>query len=143
MSTTGAKNHTQTANEMTIGFPGGKRVSASYGELEILTDQPQSNGGDGQAPAPFDLLLASLGTCAGYYVLSFCQTRDISTEGLAIRQTWERDPETHRVTDIALELHLPAGFPTKYEKAIVRATQQCSVKKLLADPPKVELTLSR
>ena len=53
--------------DMKVYFPGGKRVYADYGGFTIETDQPARGGGDDSAPAPFDLFLASIGTCAGIY----------------------------------------------------------------------------
>ncbi|MHC4777916.1 MAG: OsmC family protein, partial [Planctomycetota bacterium] len=73
--------------EIQITFPGGKKVEAQLKEYRILTDQPVKEGGEGSAPAPFDLFLASIGTCGAYYVLTFCQTRKIPTEGLAVTLT--------------------------------------------------------
>jgi ribosomal protein S12 methylthiotransferase accessory factor len=128
---------TTRTDEMTITFPGGQRVDARYGETVIRTDQPPANGGEGSAPAPFDLFLASLGTCAGWYVQRFCAGREIPTEGLAVGMRWERDPESHRLTDVRLELRLPPEFPAKYEKAVVRAAERCSVHRALHDPPAV------
>ena len=49
--------------ELTVTFPGGKKVNAEFKGFTIKTDQPQTNGGDGTAPSPFDLFLASIGTC--------------------------------------------------------------------------------
>ena len=51
--------------EMVISFPGGKRVDAEFGGMVIQTDQPPQGGGEGSAPTPFALFLASMGTCAG------------------------------------------------------------------------------
>ncbi|MCB9914644.1 MAG: OsmC family protein [Planctomycetes bacterium] len=125
-----------------VTFPGGKQVLAKVGEHGVLTDQPASSGGADLGPAPFDLFLASVGTCAGYFVLTFCQSRGLSTEGLAIEQRWERDPASRKVTSIVLEVRLPADFPDKYRTAVLRAADLCSVKRLLAEPPEVKTVLS-
>ena len=66
--------------DMQISFPGGKRVDANYKGFSIATDQPVKEGGDGSAPEPFSLFLASMGTCAGVYVLYFCEERRIDTQ---------------------------------------------------------------
>ena len=128
--------------DVEICFPGGARVEALDGGFRIRTDQPPSQGGEGTAPSPFDFFLASIGTCAGYYALRFCQQRRLSTAGLALKLTAERDPEVKRVVRIRLEIALPEGFPAKYRDAIVLAAGQCSVKKHLVNPPAVEVTLS-
>ena len=122
-----------------VTFPGGKRVDARIGEFVVRTDQPVEAGGTGTAVGPFELFLASLATCAGIYVVGFCQARGLSTEGLALRQTVETDPETHLPRRIRIELELPPSFPEKYRPAIVRAAEGCKVKKTMAALPSVEV----
>jgi ribosomal protein S12 methylthiotransferase accessory factor len=124
---------------MEITFPGGVRVNAQYGGFDIATDQPEKNGGENSAPAPFDLFLVSLGTCAGFYALRFCQQRELTTDGMRLSLTTQRNPETKRLDRIEITLNLPDGFPEKYRGAIIRATDQCAVKKVLVDPPEIEL----
>ena len=124
---------------MEITFPGGVQVNAQYKGFEIATDQPEKAGGQSSAPSPFDLFLFSLGTCAGFFALRFCQQRDLSTEGMWLTQAIERNPDTKRLDRVAITLHLPDGFPEKYRSAIIRATDQCAVKKALLDPPEIEV----
>lgn len=124
--------------EMTIDFPGGARVDAHFGSFTIATDQAPPMG-QGIAPAPFSLFLASIGTCAGIYVLSFCKQRGISTEGVRIMQRMNTNPDTHMVDKVTLEIQVPPDFPEKYHAALIRAADQCAVKKHLANPPKFEI----
>jgi len=65
------------SSQITVTFPGGKRVDASYNGFTIATDQAVDAGGDGSAPEPFDFFLSSIATCTGIYVLGFCQKRGI------------------------------------------------------------------
>lgn len=123
--------------EMTIDFPGNKRVTSTYKGFTVETDQPSSEGGDGSAPEPFDLFLSSLGTCAGVYVVYFCESRDIPTEGITMTLRFERDEKTHLMEKISMDIHLPAGFPAKYRKAVIRAAQMCTVKRMLTQPPEM------
>jgi len=126
--------------EMEITFPGGKRVDASYKGFVIQTDQPKHDGGGGEHPAPFDLFLASLGTCAGIYVLSFCQERKLPTDGLKLIQRMERDSQTKAITRVNIEIQLPADFPDKYKNAVVTAAELCTVKKHLSRPPSFNIS---
>jgi ribosomal protein S12 methylthiotransferase accessory factor len=128
--------------DIVISFPGGKRVDAQVGDFAIRTDQPASLGGEGSAPAPFDLFLASIATCAGIYALGFCQARGLSTEGLSLTQRSDVDPETKLPRRISLELTLPPGFPEKYRTAILRAAEGCKVKKTMAAEPRIEVSLA-
>jgi putative redox protein len=125
--------------DMRIYFPGGKKVNAEYNGFTHKTDQPGESGGENSAPSPFELFLASLGACAGFYVLSFCQQRGIDPTAIELRQSMERDPRTHLVTQVTIEIILPAVFPEKYRAAVIQAAQLCTVKKHLENPPKFNL----
>ena len=126
--------------DMRIYFPGGKRVYADYGGFTIETDQPARGGGDDSAPAPFDLFLASIGTCAGIYALGFMQQRDIDPGGSKITMRTHHDPAAGLISKIDLELELPADFPEKYRSAVISAMNLCVVKKHLHQPPEFEIT---
>ena len=124
---------------MEISFPGGVAVEAILDGTTIRTDQPERQGGGGTAPSPFDLFLASIGTCAGYYALRFCQERQIPSEGLSVSMSWERSPETKLISRVRIEMTLPPDFPEKYRSAILRAADQCAVKKHLVAAPAIDL----
>ena len=128
---------------MEIRFPGGLEVEAIHEGFTILTDQPVSQGGAGSAPTPFDLFLASIGTCAGLYALRFCQQRNLDPEGLGVVVTPVKDVDGKRVARVRIELTLPLGFPEKYREAILRAVDQCKVKRHILEPPAFELTAIR
>lgn len=120
---------------MEITFDGGKVVTAhSHGHI-IKTDQPPDNGGGDTAPAPFELFLASIGTCAGIYVKSFCDNRKIPTENIKIIQKTEYDKESGLPVNITLDIKLPADFPEKYKASVVNVAELCKVKKSIANPP--------
>jgi ribosomal protein S12 methylthiotransferase accessory factor len=127
---------------MEISFPGGLAVTARYQDFTIATDQPVAAGGAGSAPAPFDLFLASIGTCAGIYALRFCRQRGLDTTGLSLRLATVHDDGTGRVSDIRLEIRLPEGFPEKYQDAIVRAVDHCAVKRHIVEPPRFDVTVT-
>ena len=129
--------------EIKISFPGNKKVAAEFNGFTVLTDQPKESGGEGSAPAPFDLFLASIGACAGIFVLSFCQKRGISSEGIELIETIEWDEATHRVSKVGLEVVLPGQFPDKYQDSVVAAANLCTVKKHLLNPPTLEVKARR
>jgi len=126
-----------------VRFPGGKRVVAEHEGRTIETDQSRAAGGEGSAPTPFDLFLASLATCTGYYVLAFCQKREIPTDEITLSLDVTRNEEARRLDRIDIRVHLPSGFPEKYVDACINAASQCAVKKHLADPPDVVVSAGR
>lgn len=125
-----------------VTFPGGLAVEARYRGFTIATDQPTHAGGGGSAPSPFDLFLASIATCAGLFALLFCRQRNLDTTGLAVKLEAAREQPKNMVTRLRLELVLPQGFPERYRDAIVRAVDQCTVKRHILQPPAFEVTVT-
>jgi putative redox protein len=126
-----------------VTFPGAKQVHARIGAHVIQTDQPADRGGADSAPTPYDLFLASIATCAGIYVLGFCQARGLSTEGIVLRQDIVCEGDEQALRRVTIEVSLPCSFPQKYESALLRAAQGCKVKKSIAAQPVIEVVASR
>jgi putative redox protein len=124
---------------MIVRFPGGKRVDAEYGGFTVHTDQPVEAGGEGSAPQPFDLFLASIATCPGIYVKGYCDARGIAAAGLRIEMQIEAEAAGHGSARLALDIHLPPGFPEKHRDAVIRAADLCAVKKHILHPPAFEV----
>ena len=124
-----------------VSFPGGKRIGARVGDFTIQTDQPAKYGGEAGAPAPFDLFLASIATCAGIYAWNFCESRHLATEGLALRMECVDDAQRKMIGEIRFHLTLPADFPEKYRQGIVRAMEQCAVKRHMQQPPEFSVVV--
>ena len=126
--------------EIDVQFPGGLITEARFGAFRVATDQPPEDGGTHTAPSPFDLFLASLATCAGYYVTAFCRERELPTDGMRLRMRTDWNEQTHRVENIGMEISLPAGFPEKYRRAVIRAAGMCTVKRHMEHPPAFHIT---
>ena len=124
--------------EMIIDFPGGSRVDAHFRDHTITTDQPPADS----APMPFEVFLASIGTCAGIYVLGFCKQRNLPTEGMRIVQR-NHAAANGMMEKIDLEIQVPPAFPAQYSDALVRSAELCKVKKTLEHPPRFEVTATK
>ena len=128
--------------DMEITFPGGKKVYAQYSDFTVKTDQSVADGGSGVAPSPFDLFLASIGTCIGYYVLSFCQKKNIPTQNITLHASMQRNQKTHLVEHCDITINVPNDFPKKYENAVIKAAEVCTVKRHLQNPPKIDIKVA-
>lgn len=128
---------------MEITFEGGKVVTAVTHGHTIRTDQPLDNGGGDSAPSPFDLFLASIGTCAGIYVKSFCDKRQIPTDGIKLVQKTVFDEETDLPTSISIDIQVPEGFPDKYLNSLISVAELCKVKKTMLNPPVFDIITSK
>src|SRR4030042_1936028 len=125
--------------EIKVTFPGGLRVDSEYKGHVVKTDQPVQQGGEGTASSPFDLFLVSIAACAGFYALAFCKERDIPTEKAGVVMRMEKNPETKMIGKIWIEIDLPAEFPERYKRAIIKAVDTCTVKAPLLRPPAFEI----
>lgn len=124
--------------DITLGS--NKRVDAHYRNFTIHSDQPVASGGDNTALSPFELFLASIGMCTGFYVSAFCQSRLIPTDNIKITQTVIRNDATHMVEKVMIDINLPPDFPEKYKAAVIKTAQSCSVKKFLDAPPEIRIS---
>lgn len=117
--------------EIIVDFPGGSRVDAHFKGFSVPTDQPPV----ASAPTPIDLFLTSIATCAGIYVLGFCQQRGLPTEGIQIVQRIHSNMASGLVEKIDIDILVPPTFPAKYHDSLVRSAELCKVKKHLEKPP--------
>lgn len=116
-----------------VDFPGGKKVDARIKGFTIKTDQGIDSGGEGSAPDPFTYFLASLAACAGIYAKSFCDQRNLATEGLELSLETQFDPELKIMNKMTIRIHVPKEFPEKYDNALTQAVGLCTVKRHLSD----------
>ncbi len=126
-----------------IRFTGNKKVDAIINGFTVKTDQSFKSGGDNTAPEPFSLFIASLGTCAGIYVKSFCDQRGIDTSAIHMVMDYNYDPIQKMITKFIMHIHVPAGFPDQYETAVIKTASLCTVKRHLSDKIENEIIIIR
>ena len=123
-----------------VTMAGNKKVDARFRGFTVHTDQPLSEQGENTAPTPLELFLASIGACAGFFIVSFCQSRNIPTDKIKISQIAFRNDKTHMVEKMTLAVELPPDFPERYKNALIKAVDSCTVKKHLVNPPQIEIS---
>ena len=121
--------------KIVVTLEGNKKVNANVNGHIIKTDQPVASGGEGTAPTPFELFLASIATCAGIYIKGFCDQRNLPSENIEIIQDTEVDRDTNLVSKINIEIKVPKEFPEKYIDALINVASLCKVKQHMAKPP--------
>ena len=125
-----------------ISMLDGQQLKASFGDHEIISDQSVSAGGKAEYPEPFDYFLASMPLCAAFYIRKFCQSRDISTDGIKISQNNENiDDNDKYKKKLTVSVELPETFPKKYHKALLAAANTCTVKRVVQASPEIEVTI--
>jgi len=120
-----------------VSFEGKKGVNANFNGYVVKTDQPVESGGGGNFPSPFELFLSSLATCAGIYIKSFCDMRNLPTENIKITQEMEYDEITKMLVRVNIQIQVPPDFPENYKDALVAVADKCKVRKHLLNAPEV------
>jgi len=128
---------------MEVYFDGGKKVNARINGFDIKTDQAVQSGGQGSAPEPFTHFLASLATCAGIYIKSFCDQRNIPADDIRLLQDLEWDPVQRMIGKIRIRIVVPQDFPEKYDSALIQSASLCAVKKHMSEKIRHEITVER
>ena len=121
--------------ELIVTLEGNKKVSTHIGDHLIMTDQPEKQGGGNTAPAPYDLFLASIATCAGFYVQSYCENKGIDASGIEISLKPTRSEPGKAITGFVTTIRVPKEIPEKLHGALKKVAEQCAVKKTIMNNP--------
>jgi putative redox protein len=125
--------------EVTIEYLGAVQFEVRARNHTIICDQPEENGGFDEGITPPELMLASLGTCAGYYAAEYLNTRRLPTSGMRIRVTAGKAKSPARLSSFKVEVRLPAAIDSHRREGVVRAIHSCLIHNTLLNPPKIEL----
>ena len=103
----------------------------------VLSDQPSENGGFDEGMTPPELLLASLGSCAGYYAADYLRTNNILSRGTRLSVSAEKVPGPARMDRFQIEVEVPSELTDAQRTGIERAIQRCLIKNTFLHPPAI------
>jgi len=106
----------------------------------VICDQPPENHGADAGMTPPEFMLASLGTCAGYYAAEYLRTRGLPTEGLEVRVTAEKATGPARLASFRVEVTVP-DLDLRHEAGVLRAVKACLIHNTLLHVPAIEFAL--
>ena len=109
--------------------------------LSIMADLPANKGGGGDLPTPLQMWVASLLNCSVMTLRGFCESMELSTEGMELGFKGERDTKTGVFTSMEFIVTLPKGFPENHRKTVNSIIEACTVKKIMKNLPEIELKL--
>ena len=123
--------------ELDVRYTGGVSFEAETRGHRIVCDQPQAKGGQDSGMTPPELLLSSLGTCAGFYALSYLRARALSSAGLTVKVTAEKAANPARLDQIVIVVDAP-DCPFEHEVGIQRAIKACLIHNTLSHSPQIK-----
>lgn len=127
--------------ELTVNYLGAVQFEVDARGHKVICDQPIENGGFDEGMTPPDFLLASLGTCAGYYAVQYLKTRNLPMEGLQVRVTAEKVKPPARLDQFRIEVKLPEAVDEQHIEGVTRSVHKCLIHNTLLNPPKIEIAI--
>jgi uncharacterized OsmC-like protein len=125
--------------ELTVTYLGGVQFEAEARGHKIYSDQPTANHGFDEGMTPLELLLASVGTCAGYYAAEYLNRMHLPASGLRIRVTAEKATNPARLAKLLVVVETPGVNDPEHVEGVKRAVGKCLVKNTLAMPPEIAI----
>ena len=127
--------------EITVNHLGDVQFEIKARQHTLVSDQPPENGGYDEGMTPPELLLASLGSCAGFYAAAYLKKHNLATVGTKVRVTCDKVKPPARLDNFVIELDLPVELDEKHRAGVEDAVHRCLVHNTLLQPPKIEITL--
>jgi len=119
----------------------GKKFETIVGAHRIVTDQPAAGGGTDAGPTPPELLLASLGACAGHYAVEYLHARSLDATDMEIRVSAAKGSSPARLASFRIEVNVP-GIDERHQHGLFRAVKTCLIHNTLLTGPSLEVVVS-
>jgi putative redox protein len=127
--------------EVSIQHLGNVKFEATTRGHRVICDQPPANGGSDAGMTPPELLLASLGTCAGFYAAQYLKNHSLPAEGLEVHASAEKAKVPARLAQFRIEVMVP-GLDKASEAGVLRAVQACLIHNTLVSAPSIETVVN-
>jgi len=127
--------------EVTVSHLGAVQFEIKARHHVVACDQPLENGGFDEGMTPPELLLASLGSCAGFYAVAYLKKHKLADTGTSVRVTAEKAKSPARLENFKIEIDVPVELNEGQRKGVEDAVHHCLIHNTLLTPPKIELEI--
>ena len=127
--------------EVTVEHLGAVQFEIKARQHTIVCDQPRENFGHDEGMTPPELLLASLGSCAGFYAAQYLRKHKLATEGTRVRVTGDKLKDPARIDNFRIEIETPAELSEQYRAGVEAAVHHCLIHNTLLNPPRIAIEI--
>jgi uncharacterized OsmC-like protein len=128
--------------EVLVNYLGAVQFEAKARTHTIACDQPEDKGGFDEGMTPPELMLASVGTCAGYYAVQYLKARHLDAGGMSLRVTSELARNPARLSTFKIEVQIPAQLDEHHREGMLRSVKSCLIHNTLLNPPRIEVDIT-
>lgn len=110
----------------------------------LTADEPPDMGGQDQGPAPYDFLLAALGSCTSMTVRMYADNKKWPLENVSIRLTHRKVAQADgKKTDlITRDITLRGALDDAQKQRLLEIANKCPVHRTLEAAPRIETKLA-
>ena len=127
--------------EVIVNHLGAVQFEIKARQHVIASDQPPENGGFDEGMTPPELLLASLGSCAGFYAAAYLKRHKLAESGTRVRVTADKVKPPARIDNFVIEVDVPLDLTPEQRKGVDDAVHHCLIHNTLLNPPKISLEI--
>jgi putative redox protein len=127
--------------EVTVSHLGSVQFEIKARQHTIACDQPAENGGFDEGMTPPELLLASLGACAGFYAAAYLKKHGLAEEGTSVRVTADKVKAPARLDNFRITIDVPWELEEKHRGGVEEAVHHCLIHNTLLSPPRIDLEI--
>ena len=129
--------------EVTVQHLGAVQFEIKARQHTIACDQPAENGGYDEGMTPPELLLASLGSCAGFYAAQYLRKYKLATEGTRVRVTADKVKDPARIENFRIEIETPIEMSEQHRAGVERSVHHCLIHNTLLHPPQITIEIKQ
>ncbi len=127
--------------EVHVQHLGGVQFEIRARAHSVVCDQPAENGGYDEGMTPPELLLAALGSCAGFYAAMYLKKHKLASEGTVVRVTADKLKDPARLDNFRIEVEVPVDFDSTHREGIEHAIHHCLIHNTLLRPPQITMEI--
>jgi len=128
--------------EVTVEHLGAVQFEIKARQHTIACDQPPENGGFDEGMTPPELLLAALGSCAGFYVAQYLRKHKLASEGTRVRVSAEKLKNPARMDNFSIEVEMPLELDDEHRTGVEQAVHHCLIHNTLLHPPRIAVEVN-
>ncbi|OUC16419.1 MAG: hypothetical protein B0A82_01680 [Alkalinema sp. CACIAM 70d] len=99
------------------------------------SDHPFRSGGTDIGMTPSEWLLGAIGTCAGAYVVQYCEAQGIDPKGLTMTVFGQVENLPQRINYIRVEVHIPHPLEFQHITGIKQVIESSLIHNTLSHSP--------
>ena len=105
------------------------------GQHKMLADEPESMGGNDAGPAPFDFLMAALGSCTSITLRMYAERKNIALKKISVHLEHEKTEFEGQTRDlIRRRIKLEGDLSNDQRQRLLEIANKCPIFRTLSQP---------